>query len=98
MVEHFKKWNRWRKNSRDNKIAKFLVLIGLSNPPTFKYFERQDAWAKDLLNIYSEALITGEIPVCHEVSDILRAWPQNGVPVTTKDVKDGLVVTVHLPE
>ena len=34
LVDHFQRWNKWRKHSMNSRLYKFLVLIGLQYSPT----------------------------------------------------------------
>lgn len=38
LIKHIKIWNRWRKYNTNDKMHKFLVLIGFIHSPTMGYF------------------------------------------------------------
>lgn len=61
MIKHIKKWNNWRKHNTDCPMYKFLVLIGLLESPTFRFYRwgqitekckyfRSSATKEDILN------------------------------------------------
>lgn len=38
IARHVRRWNKWRKRNLNNKLHKFLVLIGIIHSPTFFNF------------------------------------------------------------
>lgn len=40
LIHHIKIWNRWRKYNTNDKMHKFLVLIGFIHSPTMEVIER----------------------------------------------------------
>ena len=38
LVDRFQRWNKWRKHSMNNRIYKFLVLLGLQYSPTLTLY------------------------------------------------------------
>lgn len=39
LIKHIKTWNRWRKYNANDKMHKFLVLIGFIHSPTMEVIE-----------------------------------------------------------
>ena len=39
LIKHIKTWNRWRKYNTNDKMHKFLVLIGFIHSPTMGVME-----------------------------------------------------------
>lgn len=43
LIDHFQRWNKWRKRSMNNRLYKFLVLVGLQHSPTLAlYFTKKE--------------------------------------------------------
>lgn len=38
LVDHFQRWNKWRKHSMNSRIYKFFVLLGLQYSPTLALY------------------------------------------------------------
>jgi hypothetical protein len=41
LIKHIKTWNAWRKYNTNDKMHKFLVLIGFIHSPTMGYFREE---------------------------------------------------------
>lgn len=42
VVDHFRRWNIWRKRSLNKPLYKLLVLFGVIKSPTMIYVEIKD--------------------------------------------------------
>lgn len=51
IVEHFVRWNNWRKHSLNTPLHKLLVLLGLVYSPTFAMY--------DVLEIFGDSFFNG---------------------------------------
>ena len=48
LIDHIKRWNKWRKRCTNGQFHKFMVLIGLHNSPTMALMltdeEEKEIW------------------------------------------------------
>ena len=56
LVDHFQRWNKWRKHSMNSRIYKFLVLLNLQYSPTLTLYR---CWGKP--DMSKKSNVKGEI-------------------------------------
>lgn len=44
VINHIRRWNKWRKGSLNSRFYKFLVLIGIKKSPTMPHIWLDSEW------------------------------------------------------
>ena len=52
IIKHIRRWNIWRKDNRNSRLHKLLVLLGLRQSPTLNFvFLPEELWPDQRFHI-----------------------------------------------
>ena len=58
VINHIRRWNKWRKGSLNSRFYKFLVLIGVRKSPTMPHIWLDSEW-KEFGKGFHKGIIDG---------------------------------------